>query len=438
MNQAPPHNKGAELALLGSIIINEDAIHDADSLTPDDFYFEYHGYVFKAFQSLARQGKPIDTLTTIAELKRLGHWNDKGGEVFIIGLISEVPTSMNAHHYAEIVRDMAQRRALIYAAGKVATAAHDLEAEAIQDTAMKAIMEAMRGDSTTVTLGRGAMNVLELLEAAQRGEYVRSLNLPWRSLGSLDIETGALVTVGARPGMGKTSFLLQAALNAAKTGKHVVFVSLEMPAVQLSRRLISFMSGIEHEKLKPTSRETPTDAEMSRIHTAVGELERLSFEIVECQQLADVETTVHRATMRHGRDVVVFVDYLQLLRVKGLGAGKEYSKVTEISQRLKRLAKSLDIWLISAVQLSRKVEDRQDKRPLLSDIRDSGSVEQDSDVVLFLYRDEYYNPETTESPGVAEVSVAKNRAGRGGYSVSLAWIGKRMMFGDLHRTGVVL
>jgi replicative DNA helicase len=257
--------------------------------------------------------------------------------------------------------------------------------------------------------------------------------MPFLALKHLRPKKGNLFYLGARPGMGKTSLLCQLALSFAKRNKRVLFFSLEMSAEEMQQRLMSIESGIPHELLDGDEKTFDlTDAQWSDYAAAVDRMRNINIIIHDKRGITveEVETAVSRDVMLNGDDTVVVVDHTHLLKAHGFSDQFPVPKYTHISQTLKAMAGNNKIWMIVAAQLSRAVEQRSDKRPVLSDLRESGSFEQDADIIEFLYRDEYYNPDTTDVPGTAELNTAKHRNGKTLPAV-LGWNGERMMFHDL-------
>jgi replicative DNA helicase len=427
----PPSDRMAEKALLGSLLIDPNAILDVTGIvTAVDFYNVGNRWIYEAMLKAEENGG-IDTLTVIDQLARAGKLKEVGGESYLIGLTSEVPTSLNAVLYARIVAEFAKRRRIIADAGRIANLAYDTEID-IADVVGKGgeFVNGWFGNSNeVVSVGDAALKVLTLAEDAQNGIRPNELVWPWAAMAFHHVPDGSVVTVGARPGMGKTSFLIQIALANAEGGIRTVFVSREMSEVQITQRMIAMLSGLTLDQVVQKRGVAPLSVdEWGRFHYAVNHLSKLPINIHDMRYVSEIEAELMRLTM-YGDRAVAIVDYLQLMDVVN-GSRSRYENKSEVSEAMKQAARRTGAIIVQASQLSRAVESRTDKRPVLSDLRETGSIEQDSDAVAFLYRDEYYNPMTTERPNIAEVIIAKNRHGETG-TAELFWQGERVMFHDI-------
>jgi replicative DNA helicase len=427
----PPSDRMAENALLGSLLIDPNAILDVTSLVaPADFYNVGNRWIYEAMLKAEESGG-IDTLTVIDQLARAGRLNEVGGEAYLIGLTSDVPTSLNVVLYARIVAEFAKRRTIISDAGRIANLAYDTEID-ISEVIGKGgqfVNSWFDNGNEVVSVGEAALKVLTLAENAQNGIRPNELIWAWQGMSFHHVPDGSVVTVGARPGMGKTSFLIQIALANAASGIRTVFVSREMSEVQVTQRMVAMLSGLTLDQVIQKRGVSPlTVDEWSRFHYAVNHLSTLPINIHDMRYVSEIESELMRLTM-YGDRAVAIVDYLQLMDVVG-GGRSRYENKSEVSEAMKQAARRTGAIIVQASQLSRAVESRTDKRPVLSDLRETGSIEQDSDLVAFLYRDEYYNPMTTERPNIAEVIIAKNRHGETG-AVDLFWQGDRVMFHDI-------
>lgn len=433
----PPHHIESERAVLGGILIDPDALLEVPFLKAGDFYGGDHRAIFAAMRGLADKNMAIDPLTVSAALR------GKVDEAVVFGLVTAVPDSSNTRTYARIVESHAQRRALIQAAGRAATAAYDtsMGIDAVVAEASAAMMEATDG-----AVGGG-----ELLSARERlsalydetsAAYARGGVVPGLPTGLADIdnlipnglEPGNLYLIGARPGMGKSALEGIIAHNIAATGKVVARFNLEMPANQLMQRWICFVARLDFQRLQ---RGQFSEAEYATFTRTVGELSERGMWIDDTPMLTPTQllSRCRRLQARHGLDLVT-VDYLQLMAAER-NLGNRVQEVGEVSRRLKQIAKSLNVPIVALVQLSRGLEQRADKRPILSDLRDSGELEQDADVVMFIYRDEYYYGVETATPNQAEVIVGKHRNGQSGMA-RLYWDGDHMAFKNLARQEVRL
>ena len=440
-----PHSLEAEEAVLGSILMNPEAMHEVSAfLAPEDFFILRHAWIYEALQRLHERSDAIDHRTLAEELRAQDRLEEIGGEAYLSYLPTTVPTALHAEIYGHIVERAAIRRRLLGAAGEIARLAHDEERDINQ------VIDQSEATLFTVTERRLRQELVPIRVAMSRYfdriEYLReseeeALGVPTgftdldRLLGGL--QKSDLIVVAGRPGQGKTSFLLNLAVNAARLGQaRVAIFSMEMSNEQIVQRIISTETGINSQDLRLGR---VSDADWSRFVEAVGTLSNLRIYLDDSPAVSvmQLRTKCRRLYREHGLDLIV-VDYLQLMTA-GTSLGRDTNRVQEItyiSRGLKELARELNVPLVSAAQLSRAVEQRQDKRPQLSDLRESGSIEQDSDVVLFLYRDEVYN-EATDRPNEADVLVAKHRNGPTG-SVTLLFRKELTKFVNLRKQRVDL
>ncbi|MFN8472894.1 MAG: replicative DNA helicase [Anaerolineae bacterium] len=429
-----PFNIEAEEAVLGSLLLDPQAIvRIAAFLKPDDFYRETNRWVFEAVLALYERRDAIDFLTVRDELERGGRLDEVGGASFLASLINVVPTSVHVEHYGRIIERASTRRRLITAASDIAKLAYD-EQDEVEETLDKA--EQIIFAVSQRSLARDLVPISQVLnEYFDKIEYLQAHHgqVSGTPTGFVDLDKllgglqqSDLVIVAARPGIGKTSLLLSFAHFAAISGKGVALFSLEMSAEQLVQRLISSETGIDQHRLRLGMIK---DEEMPLVTRAMGILEGTHIYIDDTPGITALEmrTKARRLHAEHPIGLIV-VDYLQLMH----GGGRSENRVQEIShisRSLKELARELDVPVIAASQLSRAVEGRHDRRPMLSDLRESGSIEQDADVVIFIYRDEYYN-QNTEKKNIAEISIAKHRNGPTGM-VELFFIKEQAKFVDL-------
>ena len=442
IERLPPQNIEAEEAVLGGLLIDSDAIIRVSTvLKPEDFYREKNGWIFGAALALHERHEPIDFLTVCDELERKGQLDEVGGPAFLTGLINVVPTSIHIEHYATIVQRAAIRRRLIEAAGQIAALAYREEddVDEVVDRAEQVVF--------AVSSARLSRSVVPLRSAVSdyydRVEYLNKhkgqmIGLP-TGFARLDeilggMQRSDMLVLAARPSMGKTSLALNIAHTAAKKfGQRVLVFSLEMASEQVVERLTSAEAGIDSQRLR---RGEIADDEWSRFITTTSSLSELAFFIDDTPAISVLEmrTKARRLHAEVGLDLIV-VDYLQLMRGEGRHENRQ-QEVSAISRGIKALARELNIPILALSQLSRGVEARSDKRPILSDLRESGSIEQDADVVLFIYRDEVYN-ENTERRGIADILVAKHRHGPTG-SVPLLFRGPTASFveAEIHRIQV--
>lgn len=416
IERLPPQNIEAEEAILGALLIDPDAIiRIAAILHPEDFYREKHGWIYDIALNLHERREPIDFLTVCDELERREQLDQVGGPAFITSLINAVPTSIHAEHYAHIVERTATRRRLIDAASQIAVLAYQ-EADDVEEVVDHA--EQILFGISERRIARELVPVRQVLsEYYDRIEYLtrhrgEMIGIPTgftdidKLLGGL--QRSDMVILAARPSVGKTSLALSFGHNAAKKyGQRVAFFSLEMSNEQVVQRLISAETGIDSQRLR---RGEIADEEWGRFVKATSDLAETHLFIDDTPGISALEmrTKARRLHAELGLDLVI-VDYLQLMR-GDYRSENRVQEISSISRSLKALARELNVPILALSQLSRGVESRTDKRPILSDLRDSGAIEQDADVVIFIYRDEMYN-ENTERKNIADIIVAKHRNG---------------------------
>ena len=430
-----PHSLEGEQAVLGSMLIDPECVKDVmDKLRASDFYLRQNREIFETIYSMFSYAKPIDGITVCEEMQKAGLYTDTTRS-YLAQLMEITPTSANVMEYVEIVRDKALLRGVAQAAGEITAMVQEGvgEASGILEAAEQKIYAIRRGQSAQdmVPLRQVLPDVLDRLSEMSESED----HLPGLSTGLSAVDakiTGLnrsdLILLAARPGMGKTSFALNMALNVAKASKKTVAVfSLEMSREQLAMRLLSSEALVENTRLK-TGFLRETDWE--KIAEAATVLNRLDVRIDDNPLLTVADMN---AKCRRLDDLgLVVIDYLQLMTSAGgksHGGENRQQVVSDMSRMLKLMAKELDVPVICLSQLSRANEKRDDKRPMLSDLRESGSIEQVADIVLFLYRDDYYN-EDSEKHNVAECIVAKNRHGETG-KVELRWMPEYTTFATL-------
>jgi replicative DNA helicase len=437
--RVPPHNLQAEESLLGAMLLNRDAIADAlQTCHADDFYKPAHGHVFDAIHTLYGQGEPADTVTVADELRRADLLDAIGGPAILTDLVAGTPHTGNAVHYARIVEEFALLRRLIGVGSEITelgyTVPDDVSSVIDQAEAMVFDVAQRRVTDTVVELKDLLGEALDRLEALyDRGEAVTGtptgyLDLDERLSG---LQPSALMIVGARPGCGKTSFALGMAGHAAvEKGLPVLFFSLEMSHEEVTQRLLSAEANVEATKLRNGRL---TDNDWKKISHAIGRLSEAPLYIDDNPNLTVMEmrAKARRLKSRLGGLSMVVVDYLQLMSGRRNAENRQV-EVSEISRGLKILARELEVPVVALSQLSRNLEMRADKRPMLADLRESGSLEQDADVVMFLYRDELYNPESQDR-GIAEIIVAKHRSGPTG-TERLAFLERFTRFVNMART----
>lgn len=427
-----PFSLEAEQSLLGSILIDPMCMDEiAPLISAEDFYVPEHTEIFRAMQSMYLKSKNIDVVTLIEELVKSGTYDESGGREYLRLVAEAVPTAANAKDYADIVRDKAVLRQLIEAGDDITEAAYagDDSAENLVEFAESKIFRIAEGreNKNFVHIRDALIQVYDrLTKLSQDPEALRGTPTGYTALDNVIVgmQEADLVLIGARPGMGKTSFAMNMATEAAiRTKKTVCVFSLEMSAEQLANRMLSSEAQIDSYKMRSG---TLSAEDWNAIAYASS---RLSETEILIDDTPGVTVTAMKSKLRRVKNLgLVVVDYLQLMQGDRHNDNR-VQEVGDISRGLKLLAKELAVPVICCAQLSRGPENRPDKRPMLSDLRDSGAIEQDADIVMFLYRDEYYKDETTDQ-SVAEVIVAKNRHGSLD-KVKLGWIGRFTKFTNL-------
>ena len=412
----PPQNVEAEQAVLGAMLLSLDAVIVAmEKLQSQDFYRDVHRIIFEAMEHLHWENKEIDVITLPDELKRMKKLDDVGGLEYVLNLPNLVGSAANIEYYANIVAEKALARNLISTCTELTTEAYDgqKETEALLDDAERRILQLSdtknRGDFASV----GAVVEVTLDKITKLYENKAGLTgLPtgFRDLDRMTsgLQPSDLILVAARPSMGKTAFTLNIAQNVGvRQHKTVAFFSLEMSQEQLVQRLLCQIAHIDSQKLR--TGQLNSDEEWTRLTDACDKLYESPIYIDDTPgiSVAEMRSKARRLKSEHGLDLII-VDYLQLMQ--GRNAESRQQEISEISRSLKALARELKVPLIALSQLSRSVESRQDKRPMLSDLRESGALEQDADIVSFLYREDYYDKET-ENQHITEVILAKHRNG---------------------------
>jgi replicative DNA helicase len=434
----PPRNLQAEESVLGAMLLSREAIADVvEILEPEHFYKPTHGHIFEAVLSLYAAGEPVDAVSVGEELRRAGLLDAVGGPSVFIDLQAVTPAVGSAAHYARIVEEHALLRRLISVSNEIAEMAYGIPddvVKAVDDAEARMFDVAQRRVANTTApikdLLSANLDRLELLY--ERGESITGVPTGYTDLDNLlsGLQPNAFYVVGARPAMGKTAFALGMATNAAmKAGKPVLLFSLEMSQLELSQRILCSDAKVDASRVKTGKLD---EGDWNRISHSVGRLAETPIFIDDNPHTSvmEIRAKARRLQSRVGELGMVVVDYIQLMSGRANAESRQV-EVSEISRNLKILARELQAPVVALAQLNRGLEQRQDKRPMLSDLRESGALEQDADVVMFLYRDEIYNPES-EQQGIAEVIVAKHRNGPTG-TVKLAFLGKYTRFENMAR-----
>ena len=428
-----PQSLEAEQAVLGSILIDSRCITDVVGLVkPEDFYLQQNREIFETIYTMFNYSQTIDPVTVLDKMKELGHYQDNSRD-YILQLMEITPTAANVVRYANIVREKAMLRGLGQAASDISdmvadgtgTAGEMLEAA---EKKIYALRKGETGDSLE-HIGTVLHKVFDRLTELSESDSM----IPGLSTGLRDLDTkinglnkSDLILVAARPAMGKSAFALNMGLNVAKKYKKTVAIfNLEMSREQLAMRILASESFIELQKL---STGKLSEEEWTKLSMAASALSQTDIRIDDNPSVTVAE--INAKLRRLDNLGLVIIDYLQLMQGSGYGKSSEnrVQVVGDISRSLKIMAKELNIPVICLSQLSRAVESRTDKRPIMSDLRESGAIEQDADSIMFLYRDEYYN-ENTEDKGLAECIVSKNRHGETG-TVKMQWLGQYQLFTD--------
>ena len=439
MDRMPPASVEAEQAVLGAMLLKPDAVTTAaEELTADDFYRETHRLIFEAMMELKERTEPVDLVTLTEQLKKADKLAKIGGIPALSLIANSVPTAANVHYHARIVHEKAQLRSLINAATEIAGAAYESadEVEDIMDSAEKRILSVASGKRSKdfVPLQDILLDTLEQIDLRYNNKgSITGLPTGFTELDHLTagLQKSDLILVAARPSMGKTAFTLNIAAHVVLRAKEpVAFFSLEMSKEQLVQRLLCSEGRIDSQRLRVGELE---EKEWGDLIDTANRLSAAPLYIDDTPSITVMElrSKARRLKAEHGLSLIV-IDYLQLMQGRASKSGdNRQQEISEISRSLKALARELNVPVIALSQLSRSVESRQIKRPMLSDLRESGSLEQDADIVMFLYREDYYDPET-ENKNITEVIIAKHRNGPVD-TVDLTFLKQFTKFGNLSR-----
>lgn len=438
VGKIPPHDVDAEQAILGSMLTDQDAVIDAmEVLKPEDFYREDNKYIYQSIINLYNRGEPIDIITVKAELTSMQKFEAVGGIEYLATLPDKVPLVANADKYIKIVEEKSILRQLIKAANEIQSLgyAQNEEIDNIVDQSEKMIFNIMQGKNQ-----KGYTQIKDVLvetfaELEKLYNQKETITGVPTGFADLDYKTAGLhnsdlILIAARPAMGKSAFALNIATYAAiNTKKPVVIFNLEMSKEQLVNRMLCSEAMVDSNKIRTGKID---EEDWIKLATALGPLSEAPIYIDDTPGISVAEIRAKCRKLKLEKNIgLVVIDYLQLIQGSGKRNASREQEISEISRSLKILAKELDVPVIALSQLSRAAEARQDHRPMLSDLRESGAIEQDADIVMFLYRDDYYNPDS-EKKNIAEIILAKHRAGSTG-TVELLWMGNYTKFANLDK-----
>ena len=446
--KVPPHSVEAEQSLLGGLLLDNQAFDKiADLVTAEDFYRDDHRRIYRHLAKLIEHAKPADVVTVAESIEASEDKDRTGGPAYLGSLAQNTPSALNIRRYAELVRERSVQRRLIQVATEIAEAAlapSGKEVGQLLDEAETRILEVgergQRGTKGFESIQPVLARVFERIDHLYHQENKSDVTGLPTGFADLDEKTaglqqGDLVIVAGRPSMGKTAFALNMAEHVAVgNGVPVAIFSMEMGATQLAMRLLGSIARVDQHKMR-TGR--LNDEEWSRLSTAMGKLHDAPIFIDETAALNSLElrTRARRIHRQCGKLGLVVVDYLQLMSSANPNQNENRAtEISEISRSLKALAKELSAPVVALSQLNRALETRNDKRPMMSDLRESGAIEQDADLILFIYRDEVYYPEKPESKGTAEVIIGKQRNGPIG-KIDLTFLGEHTRFEDRAREG---
>ena len=437
VTRIPPHSVESEQSILGSILLDKDAIITvSETIRPSDFYKEAHKIIYECMLKLSNKNEPIDLITLTEELKKQGHLDDVGGISYITSLSTIVPTTSNVKYYADIVKEKSVLRQLIKASNDIINLGYEnsVKVEEVLERAEKRIFDISQEKASDdfKSINEVLVDAYDMIEKLYTNKSdVTGITTGFKDLNKKinGLQRTDLILIAARPAMGKTAFSLNLVQNAALKGDASVAVfSLEMSKDQLVQRMLAAQSHVELKKIKTG---TLDENDWPRIIDAMAVLSNASIHIDDTPgiKISELRSKCRKLKIEKGLDLII-IDYLQLMEGEGNNESRQ-QEIAKISRSLKIIAKELNCPVVALSQLSRAPEQRADHRPMLSDLRESGSIEQDADIVMFLYRDEYYHPDS-ESKNIGEVLIAKNRHGETG-SVELVWLGEVQKFADKAR-----
>ena len=437
LGKVPPQDIEAEQAVVGSMLTDQDAVVAAiETLKPEDFYREDNKIIYEAILNIYNRAEPIDIITLKSELSSMGKLDAVGGLEYIAQLPDKVPTTSNVDRYIKIVQDKAMLRNLIKTANEIISLGYDQteDVEDVMDHAEKKIFDVMQRKNQ-----KGYTSIKDILiesftkleELYNQKQHVTGVPTGFIELDkkTAGLHGSELILIAARPAMGKSAFALNIGTYAAtRANIPVAIFSLEMSKDQIGNRILCSEALVDSNNVRTGEL---NDEELSKLAETSGELSQAQIFVDDTPGISVMEIRAKCRKLKLEKNIgLVIIDYLQLIQGSGKSSSRE-QEIAEISRSLKILAKEIDVPVIALSQLSRAVESRPDHRPMLSDLRESGSIEQDADIVMFLYRDDYYNEESVKK-NIAEVIIAKQRAGSTG-TVELAWLGNYTKFANLEK-----
>jgi len=431
--KVPPNDPQAEQAILGAMLLERQAIPEIiEIVKPNDFYQQSHKEIFEAIIELYNQGEPVDLITITDKLKGQNTLESVGGITYLTQLMNVLPSIESVKTYCEIIRDKSQRRKIIYNSHKIIQYAYgDKETEEIVDHAEKAFKEIILSLSPDEIVKASDLTdaTLNKFEFYYKNKgHINGIATGYADLDNklLGLQKSDLIVIAARPSMGKTALALGIAENASLHKHKTIFFSLEMSKEQIMQRLVCNIGLVNHTKAK---RGELTDEDWENIAKATEVINKAELYIDDTSPLK-VSQIKAKCRAIKGLELIV-IDYLDFLLPESKSSENKTQMVSQLTRDLKTMAKQLNIPVILLVQLSRKCEERQNKRPMLSDLRDSGAIEQDADIVMFIYRDDYYYPDSSKK-GIAEIIIAKHRNGETG-TIELGWMPEYTKFVNLFR-----
>ncbi len=438
IGKVPPHDNEAEQAIIGSMLTDKDAVSNSiEVLKEDDFYREDNKIIYSAMLNLYNRAEPIDLITVKSELESMGNFDKVGGFEYLTELPEKVPTTANVNKYIKIVKEKSELRNLIKTANEIIELGYNQTEDVsdVMESAEKKIFDIMQDKNQkgyTPIKDILVDSFTELEELYNKKQHITGVptgfaDLDYRTAG---LHNSELILVAARPAMGKSAFALNIAVNAAlRANTPVAIFNLEMSKEQLVNRILCSEAMVDSNKIRTGKLE---DEDWNKLAEAIGPLSETGIYIDDTPGISIMEIRAKCRKLKLEKNIgLVVIDYLQLIQGSNKRNGSREQEISEISRSLKILAKELNVPVIALSQLSRAVEQRPDHRPMLSDLRESGAIEQDADIVMFLYRDDYYN-EDSEKKNVAEVIIAKNRSGSTG-TVDLGWLGSYTKFVNLEK-----